>query len=85
MVIQNRIKVFQRKKLILLATAPGPRGGLSVLETADERFPRHGATILGAFLLPKFQENFDVVNQQFLTEEWNEKFNIFIKNVQTNF
>lgn len=72
---------FAEKKLVLLATAPGPRGGLSVLETAEARFPRHGATILGSFSLPKFQENFDFENQMIKTEEWNEKFNEFINNL----
>lgn len=53
-----KIKMFEGKKVLLLATAPGPRGGLSVLEAAKLRFPVHGAEIAGAFSLPKFAENF---------------------------
>jgi NAD(P)H-dependent FMN reductase len=54
-----RPQCFEGKKLILTATAPGPRGGLGVLEAAEERFPRHGAEIIGTFSLPHFNENFD--------------------------
>ncbi|UEG50341.1 NAD(P)H-dependent oxidoreductase [Ferruginibacter lapsinanis] len=52
------LKMFEGKKLLLLATAPGPRGGISALEAAVARFPIHGAEIIGSFSLPKFAENF---------------------------
>ena len=42
-----------------MATSPGPRGGTSVLEMANSRFPRHNAQITGVFSLPSFYENFD--------------------------
>ncbi len=51
-------KVFEGKKLFLLATSPGPRGGLTVLEAAATRFPFHGAMILAKFSLPSFGQNF---------------------------
>lgn len=57
-----KVKMFEGKKMLLLATAPGPRGGLSVLEAAIERFPKHGAEIIGTFSLPKFTENFSEEN-----------------------
>jgi chromate reductase len=53
-----KVKMFEGKKMLLLSTAPGPRGGLSVLEAAMARFPKHGAEIIGTFSLPKFAENF---------------------------
>lgn len=49
---------FIDKKLFLLSTSPGPRGGLGAMEAALGRFPRHGAEILDHFTLPKFYENF---------------------------
>lgn len=55
---RHKAATFENKKLILLATAPGPRGGLGVLESASNRFPLHGATIIGTFSLPHFNENF---------------------------
>lgn len=54
--------IFAQGKWLLLATAPGPRGGLSVLEAAMARFPRHGAEIIGHFSLPQFGQNFDAKN-----------------------
>lgn len=54
-----KLKMFENKKLVLLSTAPGPRGGRGVMDAALLRFPIHGAEILGHFCLPKFQENFE--------------------------
>ncbi|WP_159023511.1 NADPH-dependent FMN reductase [Formosa sp. L2A11] len=51
-------KTFQGKPMLLMATSPGARGGLSVLEIAKDRFPRHEANIKGTFSLPSFYENF---------------------------
>ncbi|MNK69426.1 FMN-dependent NADH-azoreductase [compost metagenome] len=53
-----KVKMFENKKMLLLSTAPGPRGGLSALQSATARFPIHGAEVLGSFSLPKFGENF---------------------------
>jgi chromate reductase len=55
-------KVFQGKKMLLMATSPGARGGKSVLEISKDRFPRHDANLVGTFSLPSFYENFDSVN-----------------------
>lgn len=55
-------KIFQGKKMLLMATSPGGRGGKSVLEIATDRFPRHDANLIGTFSLPSFYENFDEVN-----------------------
>ncbi len=54
--------VFQGKKMLLMATSPGGRGGASVLGIAKDRFPRHDAVLVGTFSLPSFYENFDEVN-----------------------
>jgi len=53
-----KLKMFESKKMILLSTAPGARGGRGAMDAALTRFPIHGAVILGHFCLPKFQENF---------------------------
>lgn len=55
-------KVFQGKRMLLMATSPGARGGQSVLDIAKDRFPRHDATLVGTFSLPSFYENFDKTN-----------------------
>jgi chromate reductase, NAD(P)H dehydrogenase (quinone) len=51
-------RTFHNKKMILLATSPGARGGQTVLENAVNRFPRHGADIVGSFHFPSFHQNF---------------------------
>lgn len=66
----SRIKLhlFEQKKVLLLSTAPGARGGISVLQAAMDRFPRHGAEIVGHFSLPNFGQNF-TREQGILNEE----------------
>lgn len=51
-------KVFRNKPLLLMATSPGGRGGLSVLETAEARFSRMGTKGVATFSLPSFYDNF---------------------------
>lgn len=55
-------KVFQGKRMLLMATSPGARGGKSVLDISKDRFPRHDANLVGTFSLPSFYENFDNAN-----------------------
>ena len=54
-------KTFQEKPMLLLATSPGIRGGSSVLEIANKRFPFQGGIVKGSFSLPSFNDNFDDV------------------------
>jgi len=74
--------LFEGKKLFLASTSPSPRGGLSVLEAAIERFPRHGAQIVESFTLPSFHSNFDaengIINKKFL-HLLNQKLHVFHK------
>ena len=57
--IPNR-SAFGDKKVFLTATAPGPPGGLTLLETAKARFPDTGGNVIEDFSLPNFSENFDL-------------------------
>jgi NAD(P)H-dependent FMN reductase len=62
-------KVWRNKPMLLLATSPGPRGGLTVLEIALGRFPFNGGNIIGSLSFPSFHENFnngEVVNKELL-------------------
>lgn len=46
------------KPMLLMATSPGGRGGASVLEIAQGKFPRMSANITSVFSLPFFHKNF---------------------------
>ena len=50
--------VWSDKPMLLMAAAPGARGGASVLEIASGKFPRMGANIINLYSLPKFHDNF---------------------------
>lgn len=56
----SRVKpdFFSGKPILLLSTSPGGRGGLSAMNAALDRFPRHGGEIIDHFSLPKFNDNF---------------------------
>lgn len=68
----SRIKqraVWNEKPMLLMATAPGARGGLGVLEAAEKRFPLHGGNIVDTFTLPFFNDNFDKEAQKISNPE----------------
>ena len=52
-------EVWQGKRMVLLATSPGGRGGKGVLEFATAAAPRFGGEVVGSLSVPSFGENFD--------------------------
>ncbi|MDP5156989.1 MAG: NAD(P)H-dependent oxidoreductase [Flaviramulus sp.] len=64
-------KMFFNKPMLLMATSPGGRGGLTALEIASARFPYHEANIIETFSLPFFGDNFkngEIVNDDFSSQ-----------------
>tara|TARA_R110002049_G_scaffold1498_1_gene11579 strand:+ start:5870 stop:6400 length:531 start_codon:yes stop_codon:yes gene_type:complete len=64
-------KTFLGKPMLLMATAPGGRGGVSVLEMASTRFPYHDAKIAAEFSLPFFNDKFSegkIIDAEFDTK-----------------
>lgn len=55
--IPNR-SVWNKKKLFLMSTSEGERGGESVLNGALTRFPWDGGEIVSSYSFPSFSENF---------------------------
>ena len=55
------------KPMFLLATSPGQRGGLGVLNTAQTTMPYQGALVSGTYSLPSFGSHFDT--NQGITDE----------------
>lgn len=56
---RKKIKLFQGKKVLLISTSPGARGGIGSITAAKNRFPIHGADIIAEFSLPSFEQNFN--------------------------
>ena len=76
-------KFLQDKNVFLLSTSPGGRGAKSVLATALDRFPRHGAHILHSYSLPNFKENFDP--EQGITDAvLNQEYQEILRSVKAN-
>ncbi len=55
---RHKQKIWSDKKMLLLSTSPGARGGASVLEAAANTFPRLGGQVVATFSLPSFGDNF---------------------------
>ncbi len=51
---------LEGKKILLMSTSPGQRGGLSSLEYAKSVLPRFGGEIVESFSFPSFYTNFSV-------------------------
>ena len=61
--------------MLLMATSPGVRGGIGVLEAAKMTFPHRGGLVISDFSLPSFYDNFSEtgLKDQKLNVELNEK------------
>ncbi|WP_298476009.1 NAD(P)H-dependent oxidoreductase [uncultured Maribacter sp.] len=59
---------FEGKKVILMATSPGKRGGVGALAMIEGMLPRMGAEIVTTFSLPEFHLNYKeeegIVNEE---------------------
>ena len=63
--------IFNNKPVLLLATSPGGRGGVSVLRAASDYFPYAGASEVVTFSLPDFYDNFQenkIINEEILNK-----------------
>lgn len=72
---------LEGKKVLLMSTSPGKRGGLSALEFSKNVFPRFGAEIVDSFSFPSFYDNFSTE----LNEVKEETLRIGLASVITNF
>jgi len=52
------MKIWKDKPTLLMATSPGGRGGITILQSASSYFPFLGAKIIETFSLPSFYDNF---------------------------
>lgn len=74
--------VWDEKPMFLMATAPGPHGGKSVLEIANMRFRRGNKNTIVGFSLPSFNLNFSeesgITNAE-LKNEFDKQLEVFEK------
>jgi chromate reductase len=74
--------MWGKSPMLLMATSPGPRGAVVVLEAAVSRFKYVGDNPIFSFSLPSFDKNFvegcGIVNKE-LFAEFNEQLELFVK------
>ncbi len=79
-------KFLQGKKVLLMSTSPGERGGKSALEfVRDHYFFRFGADITDSFTFPSFQKNFDTTKNEVTNEILTIGINDLVSNFEQNF
>lgn len=66
-------QVWKSKPMLLMATSPGSRGGVTVLQSAKMSFPHLGGNIVADFSLPSFYDNFS--EKGIISEELNTDLN----------
>ena len=74
-------KVYQDKRMVLLATSPGGRGGSSVLDLALSQIPRFGGDIRASVSVPMFFENFDVERRVITNAEIDRELRVALKKI----
>ena len=67
--------------MLLMATSPGGRGGISVLESAKMTFPHLGGNIIADFSLASFYDNFSEngLKNEALNNDLNQKIELLQK------
>ncbi|RRJ91271.1 NADPH-dependent oxidoreductase [Paenimyroides tangerinum] len=73
-------KIFAEKKILVLSTSNGQRGGLSANEFTVGFCSRNGAETVEGFTFPAFSENFDIENQVISNLEKKKQFETIISN-----
>jgi len=77
---------LEGKKVLIMSTSPGKRGGASALEFSKNVLPRFGAEIIDSFSFPSFYENFSVeenkVTNETLQLGLNEVLSTFVHQIQ---
>ena len=64
-----KMRIFQDKPTLLMATSLGGRGGQNVLDTALNGLPHFGANITSSFKLGRCSEHFDIQANRISTPE----------------
>lgn len=75
-------KFLEEKKILLMSTSGGRRGGVGSLEVVKNMLPRFGAQTIITFSLPQFHENFSVesgIIDEDLAKEHKRALNDFLK------
>lgn len=59
---------LENKKILLMSTSPGKRGGISAMEYAKGMLPRFGGEIVESFSFPSFYDNFSTEENKVIDE-----------------
>jgi len=62
------LKFLEGKKVLLMSTSTGKRGGASSLAYFKDTLPRFGAEVVESFSLPSFNENFNIEENKIVDE-----------------
>ena len=72
------------KKILLMSTSPGKRGGIGAHEVSKNLLTRFGAEIIATFSLPSFHDNIDAekgITDTLLSEEHLSALSLFLEEI----
>ena len=72
------------KKILLMSTSPGKRGGIGAHEVSKNLLTRFGAEIIATFSLPSFYDNIDAekgITDTLLSEEHLSALSLFLEEI----
>lgn len=77
-------KFLLNKKILLMSTSGGKRGGIGSIGVIENMLPRFGAEIVSTFSLPSFHENFnaDGIKDDSLKIEHQKALNAFLETLK---
>ena len=76
--------IFQSTKMLLMATSPGERGGITVLDFAKNHLARFGTEIVATFSLGNFYDHYDKDGETFKKTEKMQALDQLIATLETN-
>lgn len=80
--------LFTDKKVVVMSTSNGKRGGMSANDFLSDFLSRRGATVISKVIFPSYSENFNEETQEITNQDLKNEISTtiesFIKNDETN-
>ncbi|NOQ72916.1 MAG: NADPH-dependent FMN reductase [Crocinitomix sp.] len=72
------VKYLENKPVIVMSVSPGGGGGKNAGDYVEKIIGYAGANVVGRFVVPSFNDNFDVNTRQIVNQELNDELNGYL-------
>ena len=77
------IKFLEHKKVLLLSTSNGRRGGLGALNYMNSMVPRYGGEVIESYAFPSFSKNLSIEDQSITDDTIKSEFEKLLLNFES--